>query len=501
MLINPRRNEQASQPLAVQEPANRAPYNPFARTLATTEASFGVQTPKQERAELGGPGAATGRGALDVDAFKNLLLTGKAIPPATQVGASTGTPPQRLQDSSSSTDTSSISRQSIFESMQIHIPESPRTSFDHSASEEDDHDEHASLMGQGRAESQKSQPRKPKHGKRASSKGPQTVSFADFDEQIPSPTGFGIPGTRTPPIHPIGGILRHERPSTPRSPSDLNKPLPPPPPTPPQKASPEAAPIVPEKELSPGAPAVQPTEATDTPQLKKVPPPPPAARRQAQQSSNNALTRTRSGSSLTQAPVPEENESELPTRPPESTTKAAPPPPPSRRSNTTTQPTPSTVVEKPPILAPPGDATPAVRAPAMPPPPPRRNSSKTTSVTRTPSNASRSSVSLVRSESLTTSSAPPVPPPRRGGSNRNSMDVAGARRSSGDHRRASGQSFDSERNNSLSSLQQVGEAGEADDKISNATSTDQPPQRDILADMEALQREVDAMRVKAGRPG
>jgi hypothetical protein len=451
-LLNTQRNSDGSEPLPPPVPANtmntmRAPYNPFARTLATSDAHLGLQRATAE--ERGNERPAGGAPKMNVDMFKNLLLTGSAGPslPVTQP-----TQPQRPQDSSSGTDTSSVSRQSLFDHTHDMHMESPRTSFDQeSIPDEDEQDnEHSSLMGPSMSRPEAEGPPPPpkhRHGKALGPKGPQTVSFADFNESIPM--GWQQPsGPRTPPVNSaLQGILR---PSTSRSPSsDLNKPLPPPPE---KLATPEpSAGKITAQQLA--------TPQVDSAQPKKTPPPPPpASRRQAQAHSQ---PRSRSNSSLTQNSVQEEDESPRPTP------KAVPPPPPSRRSY------------MPPAQGSPAIETPPTTEPSSPmseskpmPPPPRRNLSKgSSSHIRSSSNASGHSIQ--RHESGGT--APPAPPPRRGAARESKI------------RRPSEHSLGSD----TSSLRQVSESA-------NDGAPPKEPQRDIMADLAALQAEVDALRANAG---
>jgi hypothetical protein len=396
---------------------------------------------------------------MNVDMFKNLLMTGSASPspPVTQPPH-----PQRLQDSSSGTDTSSVSRQSLFDPAHELHPESPRTSFDQqSISDEEDEDdnEHVSLMGPTTSRPEAEGPPPPpkhRHGKPLGLKGPQTVSFADFNESIPA--GWQLPsGPRTPPVNsPLQGILR---PSTPRSPSsDLNKPLPPPP----------EAQTVPDAP-TPAMASEKPTTLSPVPQPeaslpKKIPPPPPPSSRRQGQSQSQA--RSRSGSNLTQNSIQEEDET------PKPILKAVPPPPPSRRTyNPLAQSSPA--VETPPGTEP---SSPVSENKPMPPPP-RRNTSKSgSSHIRSSSNASSHSIPRLEG-----GAPPPAPPPRRG--------AAPVRNNFGEysHRRSSQQSLASE----TSSLRQIDE-GRSD------VATPKEPQRDIMADLAALQAEVDALRAGAG---
>ncbi|TKA32159.1 hypothetical protein B0A50_01407 [Salinomyces thailandicus] len=461
-----------------------APYNPFARTLETQEAAFGLQKPTKEDEKVEDERGRQGRQTLDVDAFKNILMTGSATP-SPPVGQSGGQGQQQKvggQDtSSSSTDTSSISRQSMFDQPhEVPHPESPRTSFDehehprHSDSDDgDDEDtEQSSLMGPAASRPvEEGPPRPPKHTH--GRPFPQTVSFADFDTDLP-------PGPRTLPVgagEQLGSSGQgSERPSTPRSPSDLNKPLPPPP----QRDTPEQ-------------------------HAKRPAPPPPASRRPGQ--SATAQGRARSASNLSQGSTQQAGSDTSSIRGGDGTSKAAPPPPPSRRSQQAASP----ALETPPP-APSPSRTPSDPMKTMPPPPPRRHSSKmalqSTTPRRSPSTSSKSS--LPRGESFTNDlpgsspgktpaeKVPPAPPPRRGGGGgggkRSSMDgppnALSNRRFSAE-RRTSGQSLGSE----TSSLRRVGEDEPAEPP---PTASPEASQRDVLADMQAFQDEIDALRRAQG---
>lgn len=129
------------------EPAlPQIPSNPFARTLQDIEGGGGVE-------DANAIGAATGasKASLDVDSFKRLLLTGYATlptPPNPAPAPSESTRshpgmahgPGTLPDGASTTDTSSISKQSVFDAPQ----ETPRTS--HEISESEASEEHKGLL-------------------------------------------------------------------------------------------------------------------------------------------------------------------------------------------------------------------------------------------------------------------------------------------------------------------------------------------------------------------
>ncbi|KAK3621192.1 hypothetical protein LTR22_025296 [Elasticomyces elasticus] len=461
----------------------RAPYNPFARTLATSEAAFGLQEATPDGTAQSQRQGGAGRPALGVDAFASILMNGSAVPFPPTGAANTS---QRPQDSSSSTDTS-VSQHSIFDPIHDAHPESPRTSFDYNPDDSDGEngdDEHSSLMGPVSArpvEEGPPAPPKHKHGRAF----PQTVSFADFDENIPSiPTP---PRIQTPPVSATTLV-----PPTPRSPSDLNKPLPAPPLVPTNTPSLELPHRLGPASYQPAMPAQPETQAP----AKKAPPPPPTSRRRGGGSEADA-GRARSESNLSQSST---QQSEL--RPTTSlepaNAKSAPPPPPSRRAHQSGN-SPSPAIDNPPNPIP--QSTPDTstgETKAVPPPPPRRQlSTRGTSIVRTPSSASRAS--LPRSDSFTTNpinisgNAPPAPPPRRG--------AASKRNSIADHRRTSGQSFVSVSASERSADMQNGVPEETEDlepeSMVSSAATARPPSS-VLADLDAFQAEIEALRTRAG---
>lgn len=482
--MNTRRNSGSLPPPAASGISSTgAPANPFARTLATSEASFGLQRAtesQQDSNRQDGEGQRRpdgGKPALDVDSFKNILMTGSAAPSPPQ-----STPAQRMPDSSSSTDTSSVSRQSIYDPMLEVHHETPRTSFDQfdSPSEDEDDDycddeEKSTLMtGPGRLDDlAPPAPPKPGRGQSPGPRGPQTVSFADFDETIPS--GFTSSRQHTPPVqHNLVPNLKP--PTLKRSPSDLNKPLPPPPE---DSSKPAQPPAEVASQSSPPPPLQQEpisasTSTQEATQSKKAPPPPPTSRRAGQTA--NAPGRSRSASNVTQNST--QDDDGLP-KPPETTSKTAapPPPPPSRKTKPASDPSVSTA-ETPPQSSSPAPI--AAEPKSMPPPPPRRNTSKIgNALHRTSSNASRSSVSRVEPSTRQNENAPPAPPPRRG--KRDSMD--GNRRSSGL----------SDQGGPLGPLSKIG----ADAEAVVSPSAESAASRDILADMSAFQAEIDALRARS----
>ncbi|KAI1385590.1 uncharacterized protein F4822DRAFT_348531 [Hypoxylon trugodes] len=121
------------------------PANPFSKTLQDLERTG------QGQDENAPPAGVTAKRGLDVDSFKKLLLTGYASIPGPSL-ASTSKPggdsggsahPQaHLLDGASNTDASSVSRQSIFDA--ILQQDTPRTS--HEISEPEDPEERRGIL-------------------------------------------------------------------------------------------------------------------------------------------------------------------------------------------------------------------------------------------------------------------------------------------------------------------------------------------------------------------
>ncbi|KAF2702645.1 hypothetical protein K504DRAFT_213600 [Pleomassaria siparia CBS 279.74] len=500
-------------------PPSGAPINPFSRTLATIGSqekgsTETAHTPGQNRdrmiaADKTVPGNM--KPSLDVEGFKKLLMTGISNPPGSgqtsQPAPATAPTPinASLFESSSSTDTSSISRQSIFEPVQeLHI-ETPRTSYEMAAS---DDDEMIGLVGdtdKKKAEKKKPPPPRPRHGKPVAPRAPQIVSFSDFST-----------------IQPTSSLVSRNR-----TDSDLNKPLPPPP-----VLSPTAHVFLQNKTQDEPPPLETTTSGSSgqsdiTPVQKRVPPPVPIARRQSQLRSSTTGNRSRSSSSITMS---SQHSTDLPILSPalvnEPTSspashKTPPPPPPVRRygasitGGTNTPSTNSSTTElpltassrRPPISSP---NPPTSRRPTISSPPP------SPIPTRTPSFSSTFNRRTVSNESATM--APPPPPPRRSG--RNSLDKerpyplpttspTDSRRTSSENKRSS---FDGKRRTSVASesslRREYARASENEHALYSPVEEEIEESRvlrlqhitsgssNILDDMEKFQREIDELRAK-----
>ncbi|GAB1317584.1 hypothetical protein MFIFM68171_07794 [Madurella fahalii] len=263
-------------------PSSRAPPNPFQKTLRDLEIRPSETTQSSGLA----PGT---RSTIDVDAFRRLLLTGHT-PPSAHLAAPGG-------DGASTTDTSSISRQSISDTIQP-MQETPRTS--HEVSEIEAEDDRRGLISGSQSSLQpaptilrkKPPPPSSRHGKLIKA-GARGGGDAGAVPSVPSPTR----GSTTIPLTSPS----KQRPPTP---SDVNKPLPPAPQRLPMEEDAEsvfdreAAGKVPEPDIAPGLgilstprPPTPPntSRATSNAASKKPAPPP---RRQPHGRSESKVTAT-----------------------------------------------------------------------------------------------------------------------------------------------------------------------------------------------------------------
>ncbi|KAI4633546.1 hypothetical protein J4E80_000912 [Alternaria sp. BMP 0032] len=506
------------EPLAMQSPGN-VPANPFSRTLASLEPHD--KESEEERTNTGRPMLGNSRASLDVESFKNLLLTGKATPRPSgppQQSTSTSQPIAGAQfETSSSTDTSSVSRQSLFEPIQESHADSPRTSVDMADSDED---ESMGLVSEVKKGKKKPPPApKHRHGKLVTQRQPQTVSFESFAATEPTP----------PPA-----IRRTDS-------SDTNKPLPPTPVAAPQSSHISTQDTTP-LQSQPTPPAQDqpspPSEGTN--RQKKAPPPVPLARRQSQlKTTTTTGNRSRSSSNLTissqhsvdpiQSPVPSNVDpfgAKSPPRPPPSRHGA-------RLANLGNSSANSSSTELP-------QRSSSGRTPRSVPEPPssRRSTLESQPSSPAPSVHRASSISSNRntqrnvSGESTGSNMPPPPPPPRRRSNRSSLDQqrpqipssspTESRRTSTEYRRTSTE----HRRTSVASESSLRrEYAPADEKGGNEYALYSPMEEsekklgldenmaggkegegrsdssNILDDMEKFQREIDELRTKYKQTG
>lgn len=486
------------------------PPNPFQQTLEDMErptTEDGQATTEQA--------SGTGKLGMDVEAFKRLLLTGqgpipKAAPSAT-AGHFTGT----AGDSGSITETSSISRQSISEAAHPQ-QETPRTSHEISESEVDaEKRDRAPAPPAQRSGSRKKPPPPPatRHGKLIK------MEFKDQD-------AHATPERRTSISQSAGSPTSPGRPSS-TSPTDVNKPLPPSPDRSERDAKDsifdtEAAGKIPEIDVDPDADAV-PSPRPPTPPnashsastpvqnpastLRKPAPPP---RRQGHARSESKPTVLDTSEEFAATPSRSSFESQRSRSSSLRVNLTGPAPPPPRRAASHRQspsfsspasthltspsyPFPissvspgssdapasyhqtdasssSTSLSAPPVG--PGAAGLAKFSP--PPPPPQRNAS----VRKGGGTRPISSELPVRRSSG--GAVPPPPPPRARGSSKGSMDgPSGLGRT------------DSVKSRSEDVVPEEPEAT-AD------TAASDEALKAMLADLDALQREVDAARAAAG---
>ncbi|KAF1839739.1 hypothetical protein BDW02DRAFT_563788, partial [Decorospora gaudefroyi] len=493
--------------------SSNVPLNPFSRTLASLEPQR--EESAEERTIAQRPTPGNSRASLDVESFKNLLMTGKPTPrPSGQPPHTTSAshPISGAQlESSSSTDTSSTSRQSLFEHPQETHAESPRTSVDMAESDED---ESIGLVSEVKKGKRKPPPApKHRHGKLVAQRQPQTVSFDSFAATEPAPSP---------------GIRRIDS-------SNTNKPLPPTPVVPQQPLHISTQDTTPfqSPQLSRQSEPSTPSEAPI--RQKKTPPPVPLARRQSQLKSTTTTNRSRSSSNLTMSsqhsiealssPAPNNYDPML-------GAKSPPPPPPSRHgarlTNVSNSSTNSSTTELPTRSS----STRTARS--VPEPPSRRStmefdapSSPASGIKRTSSISSNRKVS---GGSTGSQILPPPPPPRRRQSNRSSLDQqrpsipssspTESRRTSTEHRRTSVASESSLRREYASGDKggndhalyspneeredRLGEGeGEGKDEGVGVSVGGKPEEEsgrsdsgNILDDMEKFQREIDELRGK-----
>ncbi|KAI6380644.1 hypothetical protein MCOR25_001580 [Pyricularia grisea] len=455
----------------------RPPPNPFSKTLSDLE---------NTSADGEGALATTGaKGSMDVDAFRRLLMTGQPGVPHSSVGQQAPLQlPHHQGDAASNTDASSISRQSLSDASNL-PQETPRTSHEISDEDEDEDEEHGLLPAQRtRRKTLRKKPPPPasRHGK------PFNLDLS------------GLDSAEDPGLSPN---LRSSSAS-----SDLNKPLPPAPRVPGGDVNEsvfdrEAAGKIPEVDVDPDAPddeipsprpPTPPNASHSTAPLplpKKPAAPPPRRPGHGRSDSRTTVTSLASPVSATHNSKEDYEDGDSVRRPSSESIRSrsssirtpAPAPPPPRRSAATSNPTrPNNGVTSPGVSRTPtspgsgytwpGDSpTPRVSSGGAPPPPPARKNSVRSGRPASIRSIDSTSRRIDGSGSLTPTSAaapPPPPPPRprgRGGS-RTSADGG-----------------------SDNVVPRVHEAVPEEIHIEDPGTG-----KDILADLDALQREVDALR-------
>jgi len=288
------------------------PANPFLRTLATREPYETASADDRTSAETSTTGNS--KPPLDVESFKNLLLTGTPTPRPPAQPSPTTAVPNTLSgphlESGNSTEISSISHQPWLEPLPEVIQKTLQKSDDMAGSDEDESMGSVSEGTKGKKKKKKKPPPAPehRHGKLVTPRQPQVVSFDRFAATEPATAAVRVPRDKPgmaelPPLA-IGS-------------QDTTRP------------NAQARPA------TPGSGGPAPGADLLSVQKKRIPPPVPLARRQSQVRGSTPSNRPRSSSSLTassqhsmdtlSSPGPSAHDATSSAKPP------PPPPPPSRR--------------------------------------------------------------------------------------------------------------------------------------------------------------------------
>ncbi len=432
------------------------PPNPFRKTLASQEPISSVL-----RNEGSDPDPA--RPLYDVDDFKRLLLTGERI--ATHANAlSTVLAP----DSSSSTDASSISRQSIFEPLPGNNQDTPRTSHEVSPSE-DDRKEPGDRISVGPRKAKPSTPEH-RHGKLVAGNVAPAVSPKDPKLSIPASTYK----------HAALGV--HSIPISPWTPTDLNKPLPPPPVSPgleaPDQQLTATTEVAADNQRDTSSSSALQAPISRSSSIRSRPAPPPSRRQSLLRS--NSLAR---GSEHRNSISEENLEALYPPSSAVSTSGSKPPPTPPRRhgrarglsASSTSSAISANAAALPKIFST-NDKAPASSMSRPPPLPPTRTSS-VSSYKRPTRPATNPNSPLM--------APPPAPPRRRRGSSQSSII-----------RPQPGEEY-------LSAPSPEGEVSTGGGDLlthpplaNTAMEFGFGEGKDVMADLSALQRDVDELRRK-----
>ena len=397
----------------------------------------------------------------DVNDFKNLLMTGeknlsklsttKSAPPVSFAQAQNG-------DNSSNTDTSSTSRQSIFERASSIRHDSPRTSRDSSISDDDEQPS----AGVSKPKTTKPKPTTPIHryGKPMQANGPQKASFDDptplFRQSsgaAPSSTGQNAPNQPDPP-------------------SDKNKALP----TPPYSSTSTNSVSAEDNSHPESYMGSKEGESSSNTQKKPAPAPPPSRRTRPM-----SIGSMNSGRSVSISEEVAAEHIQIASSPP-SRSLNAPAPPPPRRSNTFRGDSSSSVPTTASVAS-----TSDQSAPRDQSPPPSQTARQPVVLARSPSTLASKGPTRTSPASGSPAMAPPPPPPRRRGSSQSSNHYTPSRLSGSytmpTHERLRSDSGAS----SISQLPMTTLELNSEQKVE---------QKDVIADLAALQREVDELRGK-----
>lgn len=437
---------------------SKMPSNPFRKTLASQTEGIGpiVLNEKQE-SQVSTENIVKTKPHYDVDDFKRLLLTGeKNASHASVINTSL------VHDSSSNTDTSSISRYSIFEPLPENNQDTPRTSHEVTASEDEQQELRHSLSN-GVDQLVPSIPRL-NHEKPVTQNFPRAVLFEDITFRGPgvSSDNSEIPDSQSP------------KPTSPQGSTDLDKPLPPPP-----TSEPVDTPSLVFEQLAPDAHLGNTLSDVFQSNISsnvsiRSPPALPIARRRSQLRPKSLVANPeRIISTTTDEPsAPEPHYASL-----HSLSPKLPPPPPPRRNNRARGLSTSSTSS-------------AISASSTPfTPSPNDHSNLKTSISKPPLPPARApSISSIKGPSrLTTNPGspsmppPPAPPPRGSGSSKSSLTLLQPSRephmlNEDHHEKDFGASL------TVSTLAPTSEEGFM--------------KKDVLADLSALQKEVDELRGK-----
>ncbi|CAM1509119.1 Fc.00g028580.m01.CDS01 [Cosmosporella sp. VM-42] len=485
-------------PAASPQNSSRAPANPFSKTLKDIEGAEGEHELEAQRRSEGAALKAgnMSRRSLDVNSFKRLLMTGNS-------GSSTSpTPPRaqqlRLGHQRSATESFSSSQASTFGGVK-----------DAESSGSELHE--ASLISHEASET----PSELDDGSVSDSS--MSVQMSRGKKPPPPPSSRHGKSIRLE-LKDDGNILDGPRS---KSPSDMNKPLPP---APLRQSFEDDGESPFDRESAGKIPEVDAPAATQTPGKKAVPAPPP--RRGHSRAESKAFTTSISNMSQT---VLKSHDDEPPSRSSMDSTRSrdrkvydthapAPPPPPrrsyvgSRQSSHILSPVPDTFgIEQSPSpsilhseperssVLPPSYHTTSLDPstirdphagnlkPFAPPPPPARNPSvrRPASVRSIESTSRRVSAETKPHNSV----APPPPPRRQRGDSRGSLNEQQQQQ----QRRTSHDNNAAKSSPTLEEVSPPTPEVTADGPVSPQSAGTGV---DILADLTALQREVDALRGK-----
>lgn len=427
------------------------PPNPFRKNLENEREVVRSVVTNDKLAETSAGTSSGGKPLYDVNDFKRLLLTGEKN--ISHNGAALALV---AHDSSSNTDTSSISRQSIFEPLPENHQDTPRTSHEITQSE----DERQGSVNEFHGGEARIRPPVPAshHGKPVRGNELQIKFLQDSATY----------GQRSITGSTVSDL--HSKSSPSQSPTDLNKPLP----LPPTSAFSERPLTEPDSQiLSPHdeklSRNVSQTQVIDH-SPKKSPPAPPLARRHSQMRQKPAVAKfERPVSSIEDKP--KEQESYLMALA-ASSSKLPPPPPPRRHGRVRGLSTSSTGSAISATLATHLSSSaddPSLKSPKIPPPlPPAR----TPSIKKPPRSVTNSN---------SPSMAPPPTPPRGRGSSQGSLTSL---QTGGEYPVANA---NRQRNDSEASWTLPAAASAPETEFGKF---------DVLADLSTLQREVDELRGK-----